>query len=306
MQPDALARDGGQRLVQRRDVHFGDLQEFGGGLVLEENRALHREVGRVDLQHELARDQLVLLAHLARQREDIGLVAVVVRVQHRRGDDAGRRRRHEGIGRRRRQVVQRRSKHAALFLGRREIVVGDLGDRLRRVRHLAAPGKTLAMLRGKGGEVGVVARPRPRRFAAEAAHALRHVGLEADARLLAVVDDVHAAGDLLARPRGAPPARTAAPAPPRSTVSPASSRISRSLSAGLRGRLPTWVVRIRSSLRRMVQASSRRTHTAALAITAMSLPSGSGTSRPPLTAFTVTMPCGSEARTFSRSTLAGC
>src|SRR5216684_5994551 len=54
------------------------------------------------------------------------------------------------------------------------------------------------------------------------------------------------------------------------------------------------------------QGSSNRTATAALAITAMSLPSGSGTSSPPLTAFTVTMPCGSEARTFSRSTLSGC
>src|SRR5206468_779882 len=54
------------------------------------------------------------------------------------------------------------------------------------------------------------------------------------------------------------------------------------------------------------QGNSRRTATAALAITATSLPSGSATSRPPLTAFTVTMPCGSDVRTFSRSTLSGC
>src|SRR5262249_22806425 len=52
--------------------------------------------------------------------------------------------------------------------------------------------------------------------------------------------------------------------------------------------------------------NSSRTETAALAITAGSLFSGSGTSSPPLTAFTVTMPWGSEARTFSRSTLSGC
>ena len=52
--------------------------------------------------------------------------------------------------------------------------------------------------------------------------------------------------------------------------------------------------------------SSRRTETAALAITAGSLFSGSGTSSPPLTAFTVTMPCGSDAFNYSRSTLSGC
>ena len=105
MEPDAIARDAGQRLVQRRDVRLGDLEEFGGALVLEQDRPLHREVGRIDLQHEVGRDQLVLLAHLARQGEDIGLVAVVVGVQHRRGDDAGRGRRHEGVGGRRREAV---------------------------------------------------------------------------------------------------------------------------------------------------------------------------------------------------------
>ena len=78
-------------------------------------------------------DQLVFLAHLAGEREDIGLVAVVVRVQHRGGDDAGRRRRHEGVGGRRGQAVERRLEHAALLLGRRQIVVDDVGDRLRRV-----------------------------------------------------------------------------------------------------------------------------------------------------------------------------
>src|SRR5471032_3639328 len=52
--------------------------------------------------------------------------------------------------------------------------------------------------------------------------------------------------------------------------------------------------------------NSSLTSTAALAITAGSLFSGSSTSSPPLTVFTVTMPCGNDARTFSRSTLSGC
>src|SRR5471032_2704715 len=52
--------------------------------------------------------------------------------------------------------------------------------------------------------------------------------------------------------------------------------------------------------------NSSLTSTAALAITAGSLFSGSSTSSPPLIAFTVTMPCGSDARTFSRSTFSGC
>ncbi len=51
--------------------------------------------------------------------------------------------------------------------------------------------------------------------------------------------------------------------------------------------------------------TSIRTAMAALAMTAGSLLSGSATSRPPLTAFTVTLPTGSEALTFSTSTFSG-
>ena len=53
------------------------------------------------------------------------------------------------------------------------------------------------MLRQEARKVGIVARPRARGFAAEALHALRHIGLEADAWLLAVVHHVDAAGRLL-------------------------------------------------------------------------------------------------------------
>lgn len=68
----------------------GNLKELRRALVLKQHSVLHREIGRIDLEHEVPCDALVLLAHLARQREDVGFVAVVVRVEQRRGDDARR------------------------------------------------------------------------------------------------------------------------------------------------------------------------------------------------------------------------
>src|SRR5262245_2772630 len=52
-------------------------------------------------------------------------------------------------------------------------------------------------------------------------------------------------------------------------------------------------------------ATSMRTAMAALAMTAESLCSGSATSRPPLTARTVTLPIGSDVLTASRITRSG-
>ena len=83
-----------------------------------------------------------------------------MRIEHRRGDDAGRRRRHEGLDRLRGEAAERRAEHAALLLGRAEIVVDHVGDRLRRVRHLAAAGRARGRPFGEGREVDVVARPR--------------------------------------------------------------------------------------------------------------------------------------------------
>ena len=85
------------------------------------------------------------------------------------------------------------------------------------------------------------------RYAAESGHALRHVGLEPDPLLLAVIADIDAGGLLLlddmAHGRSISAAISAA-----SNASPASRRTSRSDSFSLRGRLPTWVVRMRSRL----------------------------------------------------------
>ncbi len=83
----------------RIHVHFRGLDEFGVGKIAIEHGAVHREVGRVDLQqHASAVDGEIFVAHLARQSGQIGFLRIIVRVQHRSADDAGRGRRHEGLG----------------------------------------------------------------------------------------------------------------------------------------------------------------------------------------------------------------
>jgi len=52
MQPHAVCRDTFERLVQSRDMLLDQLGVFHVGHVLEQQHALHRQVGRVDLQHE--------------------------------------------------------------------------------------------------------------------------------------------------------------------------------------------------------------------------------------------------------------
>ena len=46
-------------------------------------RAVHREIGRVDLQDQaLLVDRLIFVPHLARERVEISLVTVVMRIDH--------------------------------------------------------------------------------------------------------------------------------------------------------------------------------------------------------------------------------
>ena len=55
------------------------LQEFRVALVLERHGALHREIGRVDLQDQAGlMDGEVFGPHLARERHQVGLVQVVM------------------------------------------------------------------------------------------------------------------------------------------------------------------------------------------------------------------------------------
>ncbi len=125
--------------------------------------------------------------------------------------------------------------------------VPEFGLRCRSVLHAAALGKALHQYIEEFRKFFIVTPAAPLRFAGEAGHALRHVGLKAHALLFAVVPDVdsgvgllphhvtHGAVQLVRELR-----RVDAASPSR--------RTSRSDSASLRGRLPTWVMRIRSLL----------------------------------------------------------
>ncbi len=121
-------------------MHVDDLQELGRALVLEQGGAFHGKVGCIDLQDEVARNQRVFLGDLAGQGEDIGLVAVVVRVQQGGGDDAGRRRRHERLDGLAGLSGECSLEQAAFLLRRTEIVIDDVASRLRLVDRLLRKG----------------------------------------------------------------------------------------------------------------------------------------------------------------------
>src|SRR3989442_1320784 len=204
VQANAIGGQPRDRLVDGVDVQGDGPQEAVERLVLEEARALHGQVRAVELQHEAARhDQLVFLAHLARERLHIALVGAVVGVQHDGGDHAGRGGRHERL----RELVGARGAPEQLALGRglAEVGVGDLGDRLRRVIDARSAGALARQPRGVVRMLGDVPRHPPRARAAEAPHPPRRIGGEADARLLAIVADVDAglelAGDHVAHGR---------------------------------------------------------------------------------------------------------
>ena len=173
-----------------------DVEKFGERLVLKLHRAFHRQVRRVDLEHQSARgDERIFLLHLAGEREDVFLVAFVVRIEHGRGDDAGRGRCHEAF--RGTDAGGRRIEQVELLRRGRQIVVADFADRLRRVRDFAGRGKAPRHHREHVGMRHHVGRRLANRSAAESLHAQRHIGLETDAGLLTVVDDVDAGRDLL-------------------------------------------------------------------------------------------------------------
>ena len=76
-----------------------DLDELGIGLVLEQHGPFHRQVRRVELKDEAGIDRRgIFLVHLACDRGQIALIGLVVGVEHRRCDDAGRSRVHEDVG----------------------------------------------------------------------------------------------------------------------------------------------------------------------------------------------------------------
>ena len=106
----------------------------------------------------------------------------------------GGRRGHEALGKlRRRRLVE----HVALSAHRAEVFVTELADRLRRVEDLgSAEHPALAHDFDVLRKFAHVPRRRALAFAAETLHPLRHISLKADPRLLAVVADVDACGEL--------------------------------------------------------------------------------------------------------------
>ena len=203
----------------------------------------------------------VLLPQLAGEGPDVPLVGVVVRVEQDGRGGAGRDRRHEALGEPPRVGGRRRQEHPALGFRLAEVGVLDLGDGLRR---RGDAGRRPAPRREQGGVVGVLAdvarQPAPA-LPAEPAHPAGHVRREPGARLLAVVADVDPDGELpvdgpahgrlgLAGELRLVDAARRGPGAPGGPAARAG-----------RGRLPTWVVSMRSSLRCM--RVSRRVRPAA-------------------------------------------
>src|SRR3989475_1949474 len=202
VQPDAVRGDLRRGAIDGLDVRLDDLQKALEGLVLEEPRALHREIRAVELEQEAARvDQLVLLLHLPREGEHVPLVRIVVAVEQGRRDDArgggGHEALDERLGPRRRGLEQQ----VALPGGFAEVDVLDLGQGLRRVRDLRGRASAKLQQRRVVGKVDEVAGRGAATLAPKPTHAPRHVGGEADAGLLAVVADVNARVELLADDR---------------------------------------------------------------------------------------------------------
>src|SRR2546427_8773706 len=94
----ALRRQPGHRVVERLDVHGGDLLELRERQVLELIVPAGREVGPVELEHEAgADDGGVLALEDLRQCADVRLVGGIVAVQQEAGGLARRDRRHEDL-----------------------------------------------------------------------------------------------------------------------------------------------------------------------------------------------------------------
>ena len=198
MQSHAVARNALDAFVDRGDVTLAALDELAVGQIAVHHGAIHREVGRVDLQDQPGLvHRLVLLAHLARDRIEIGVVRIVVRVEHGGRDDAGRGCGHEPLGERA-ELAGELVEAGGLFGDRLEIAILDVGLRLGRgVLALGLLREAAHQISEQLRELLELAAAPALGYAGEARHALRHVGLETDALLFAIVADVDAGGHLL-------------------------------------------------------------------------------------------------------------
>ncbi len=195
VQAHALARNIDQRAVDRRNHALDEIEKLLERPVLVRQVMLERQIRTVELQQEAAlHDGVVLDLERIAERRQVGVLVLVVLVEHRRGDDAGRRCGQEWFGETRSCGIQRGAEVVALGFDQRAVEIADLADRLGR-RHVGD--------RDRVGEPGllrlleqriardVAARP-ALPLATEPGHASAHVEEERLALLLAVVRDVDA------------------------------------------------------------------------------------------------------------------
>ncbi len=155
----------------------------------------HRQVGAVELQDEAGpRHRLVLVPHGVRDGEQIGLMAAVVVVSEKEGDDAGRGRADEHVVRR--DVRDGRLQVVHVGLGRTRIADGDGAGTGRRLP--SRPAGIAEHPLGHLGEVHQVLVLQRLARAAEPGQPVLDVGRVARLADLAVVDDRDAGVDLLA------------------------------------------------------------------------------------------------------------
>ena len=250
VQPHAVARNALDALVDRGDMQLAALRRTPrptdrGYIMVRSIARSGASICRISPALWIAWYSLL---HLARDRVEIGVVAVVVRVQHRGRDDAGRGRGHERLGERalRRRSRLKRAISSLIGLMSRYLISACASGAfccLGRVREAAH--QICSISSGNLLELACRAGASTRRRSPTCAAARRSGSRRAAARR-------HCR--CRCRPRsasprhGAPPCPSRPPSAPGRSLRPPPARISRSDSFSLRGRLPTWVVRMRSRL----------------------------------------------------------
>ncbi len=171
------------------------LDELGIGQIAVHHRAIHRQIGCVDLQQQTGFvDRLVFVLHLTRDRREILVLRTVKSVEHRRGYDARRRGGHEALS----KLAVRDFLEARDFvLDRLHVEILQFGLTFRSVLLLADMREAPHQARHQFGKFFKLTPAPPLGDASKAAHALRNIGLEADALLFSVITDVDTGCELL-------------------------------------------------------------------------------------------------------------
>ncbi len=142
-------------------------------------------------------DRAVLDGERVGEREHVLVEGRVMRVRHRRRDDARGRRGHERLDEAPGRVGEDARELGAFGIDEAAIEIADVAGGLRRVQQAHHRAREVGDLqREEALELHDVAHDRPRAGAAEAAHAVLHVREKALAWLLAVVTDIDAGAEL--------------------------------------------------------------------------------------------------------------